>query len=120
MSPHPTEEIMADGGVRWILSDEEREHLGQLLSVEASTFANLKGNVMNRSRITCKKCGKKSGLDDMVHGAIALGIHSNGYMIDTLLHGPDQPSPAHAIDCSKCEETFEGALAWWSPSNWTF
>ncbi|KAF3085924.1 hypothetical protein TWF569_009636 [Orbilia oligospora] len=120
MSTYQTEEIMAEGGVRWILSHEEREHLGELLDVDASTFDNLKGNIMNRSRMACKKCGKLSGLDDIVHGAVELGVHTKGLMIHTLVHGPAGGSPAHAVDCSRCSEQFEGVFLWFSPSNWTF
>ncbi|KAK6516274.1 hypothetical protein TWF506_006183 [Arthrobotrys conoides] len=97
MSTYQTEEIMTEGGVRWILSHEEREHLGKLLDVDASTFDGLKGNIMNRPRMTCKKCGKLSGLDDIVHGAVELGVHTKGYMIDILVHGPSWASPAHAL-----------------------
>ncbi|KAK6357580.1 hypothetical protein TWF718_001888 [Orbilia javanica] len=118
MSSYPTEEVLAEGGVRWILSNEEREHIGKLLDVEASTFGNVKGNVMNRSRVACKKCGKLSGLDDLVYGGVGLGVHTKGLMIDTLLHGPSGASPAHALDCSRCSEQFEGVFLWFSPSNW--
>ncbi|KAK6535989.1 hypothetical protein TWF281_000236 [Arthrobotrys megalospora] len=112
MSANAMEETVYGGGVRWILSAEEREHLGELLDVEESTFDHIKGNVMNRSRIACKKCGKHSGLDDMVYGAMELGIHSKAFMVDTLVNGPSGASPAHTVACSRCDEQFEGVLSW--------
>ena len=62
--------------------------------------------------MTCSKCGKRSGLDDLVQNAIGMGIHNQGFMTDVLLNGPQKSSPPHAVDCSRCAERFDGMCTW--------
>lgn len=73
---------------------------------------------MNRERETCKDCGKQSGLDDLVHNAMGLQIHSADFMLDVLRNGPKNGSPAHELMCSGCGQMFKGAFYWAYPIKW--
>lgn len=88
------------------------------LSPTESVFAHMQGNTMNTGRMTCKCCGKRSGLDNMVHNAAQIGIHGKAFMVDVLVDGPKGQSPAHAISCSQCGETFDGMAYWLEEGNW--
>ncbi|KAI9793007.1 MAG: hypothetical protein M1835_007500 [Candelina submexicana] len=96
---------------RWLLTSTERNHIGQLLDVAPSTIPT-RGNVMTRERDTCKHCGKHSGLDDLVHNALDLQIHSPEFMLDILRNGPTNDSPGHELKCSGCGEMFDGLFRW--------
>ncbi|KAE8138406.1 hypothetical protein BDV38DRAFT_282078 [Aspergillus pseudotamarii] len=73
-------------GYRWILSDAERVHIVSLLKTWTDAIT-LRGNIMAQERRVCVYCGKHSGLDDLVHNALALGFHSDDFMLDVLQHG---------------------------------
>ncbi|KAK0749002.1 hypothetical protein B0T18DRAFT_487030 [Schizothecium vesticola] len=106
------QEVLQNGGVRWILTGDERQHIATLLGVEESTIAHIRGNIMNVCRMTCTKCQKRSGLDDMIHNAIGQGIHNKEFMVDVLVNGPKRSSPEHPLDCSRCSERFEKSCTW--------
>ncbi|KAK6356761.1 hypothetical protein TWF718_001103 [Orbilia javanica] len=97
---------------RWIMTDQERNSIARMLNVDDATAAKMKGHPMTRSRMTCKTCGKRSGVDDLVYSAQAIGVHSNEFMIDVLFNGPHGQNPSHAFDCSTCGTTFEGVVGW--------
>lgn len=67
---------------------------------------------MRQERACCKSCGKYSGLDDLVHNALSIGVHCKDFMLDVLINGPQAESPAHALSCSSCGETFDGWFEW--------
>ncbi|KAF7590131.1 hypothetical protein BBP40_003244 [Aspergillus hancockii] len=119
MTPPPaTETLHLDDettGYRWVLSDAERAHITSMLKTNTETIT-LHGNIMAQERRVCASCGKYSGLDDLVHNALALGIHSDSFMLDVLRIGPRNPSPPHDLLCSNCGELHDGAF-WWIPSN---
>ncbi|EPS42479.1 hypothetical protein H072_3582 [Dactylellina haptotyla CBS 200.50] len=106
------DEQSTEYGVRWILTETERESIASILDIDKSVLEGMEGNVMNRSRATCSGCGKRSGLDDMVHNANQLGVHDKQFMVDVLVNGPKALSPAHAMDCSECGGTFDGLFHW--------
>ncbi|KAK6513135.1 hypothetical protein TWF506_009301 [Arthrobotrys conoides] len=106
------QETITEGAVLWFLTDDERTSIANSLDVEKSTLLDLKGNVMNRARATCTGCGKHSGLDDMVHNAVEAGIHSNTFVLDVLVNGPQSMSPAHGLKCSRCDSEYEGLWRW--------
>ncbi|KAF3111411.1 hypothetical protein TWF102_007079 [Orbilia oligospora] len=106
------QEFLSSGGVRWLLTDEERTSIATLLDVEESTISHISGNIMNRPRATCTGCGKHSGLDDMVHNAVEAGIHSNAFVLNVLVKGPHAKSPAHGLKCSRCDSEYEGLWNW--------
>ncbi|KAB8253575.1 RBP protein [Aspergillus pseudonomiae] len=111
--PPPTEILHLDTatGYRWILSEAERAHIASLLKTETDAIT-IRGNIMTQERRVCAHCGKHSGLDDLVHNALALGIHSDGFMLDVLQHGPKNTSPPHNLLCSNCGEQHEGTFLW--------
>lgn len=75
---------------------------------------DLRGSKFNQQRMECAKCGKHSGLDDLIHNALAQGMHSKEFMVDILKHGTkgSGTSSAHAINCSTCGEQFAEAIDW--------
>ena len=122
-----------DGFHRWILTDDEKEHIGDLLGINGMISALLStspspfcgiahkpivsdiaihGTVMNRKRVVCKTCGKFSGLDDLVHNAKHMNIHGVRFMCDVLKNGPKGVSPLHTIWCSQCGEEHDGVFGW--------
>ncbi|KAI9702405.1 MAG: hypothetical protein M1836_000884 [Candelina mexicana] len=96
---------------RWLLTSTERNHIGQLFNAAPSTIPT-RGNVLTREREMCKHCGKHSGLDDFVHNALSLQIHSADFMLEILRNGPDKESPGHELRCSGCGEMFDGLFQW--------
>ncbi|KAF8465519.1 hypothetical protein BDZ91DRAFT_658975 [Kalaharituber pfeilii] len=103
---------MFDGAYhKWLLTDEELAHIAEMLNVDSSAITN-EGNIMNRERAACKSCGKFSGLDDLVHNALARGIHTPEFMVHVLQNGPRNQSPGHEIQCSRCGEMFDGTFFW--------
>ncbi|KAE8339053.1 hypothetical protein BDV24DRAFT_165812 [Aspergillus arachidicola] len=119
MTPPPTEILHLDTelGYRWILSDAERTHIASLLKTGTDAIT-LRGNIMAQERRVCAHCGKYSGLDDLVHNALALGIHSDDFMLDVLQHGPKNPSPPHNLFCSNCGEQHDGTFYWIPTIDW--
>ncbi|KAF8462134.1 hypothetical protein BDZ91DRAFT_662563 [Kalaharituber pfeilii] len=102
---------------KWLLTGEELSHIAEMLNVDSSVIIK-EGNIMNRERTACKSCGKFSGLDDLVHNALALGIHTPKFILHVLQNEPQNQSPGHEIQCSKCGEIFDGSF-WWIPgSDW--
>ncbi|KAG6986666.1 hypothetical protein G7Y79_00074g098630 [Physcia stellaris] len=120
-------------GYRWLLTSKERAHIAGLLNC-AGMYSSLspcpvdlppsypssqhldditlRGNIMNRERSVCKGCGKHSGLDDLVHNALYLNIHTPTFMLDVLQNGPKNDSPAHWILCSGCGVRHEEQMGW--------
>ncbi|KAF8461493.1 hypothetical protein BDZ91DRAFT_699495 [Kalaharituber pfeilii] len=110
----------SDGaGHKWLLTGEELAHIAEMLNVDSSTII-IQGNIMNRERDACKSCGKFSGLDDLVHNALARGIHTPKFIVDVLQNGPKNNSPGHEIQCSKCGEMFDGSFSWRAFGDWLF
>ncbi|KAK6517066.1 hypothetical protein TWF506_006944 [Arthrobotrys conoides] len=105
-------------GARWIMTDAERDSIVKMLDIDEVDAAQMTSHNMTRGRMTCKSCGKRSGIDDMVHSAQALGIHSKEFMVDVLIYGPHGQNPSHAFDCSKCGTTFEGVADWRAYPPW--
>ncbi|KAG8978757.1 hypothetical protein FRB94_003039 [Tulasnella sp. JGI-2019a] len=97
-------------GYRWILTDVERTHIASLLNIEESEITK-EGNIMGQDRAQCT-CGKYSGLDDLVHNALNLGVHCKNFMLNVLTNGPQGPSPAHDLSCSNCGEMYAGKFFW--------
>ncbi|EXJ58388.1 hypothetical protein A1O7_05813 [Cladophialophora yegresii CBS 114405] len=112
MSAYVDQVYREKGGVRWLLTDEERKHIVELLDTNESTVSHLKGTNMTIARMTCVKCGKRSGLDDLVHNAVEGGIHNKEFMVDVLVNGPKGASPLHHLDCSRCSERFKQMCTW--------
>ncbi|EPS39807.1 hypothetical protein H072_6337 [Dactylellina haptotyla CBS 200.50] len=108
---HIDEEIVSAGS-RWIMTEEERTHIASILNLDDITAAGMTAHNMSRSRMTCKSCGKRSGLDDLVSSADKMGIHSHEFMVDVIFNGPHGSNPMHAVDCSSCGDTFEGVVGW--------
>ncbi|KAB8230529.1 RBP protein [Aspergillus alliaceus] len=117
--PPATELLHVDDtiGYRWVLSDTERTHIASMLKTDATSIT-LRGNIMGQARRVCTNCGKHSGLDDLVHNALALGVHSDAFMLDILQNGPNNPSPAHALLCSNCGEQHERGFYWIPSVSW--
>ncbi|KAK6330473.1 hypothetical protein TWF696_003364 [Orbilia brochopaga] len=115
---HNDEVRRADGHVAWILQDPERSYIASVLDVEGS---DIQGDVlMEQPRKTCTGCGKRSGLDDMVHNSMELGIHNSKFIIDVLVHGIglDRQVPAHDVRCSRCGEPM-GRFQWSRNVSWS-
>ncbi|KAF3182288.1 hypothetical protein TWF751_007329 [Orbilia oligospora] len=106
------QEFINGGGVRWILTSEERAGITSALRIEARIINHVKGNVMTRTRSICSGCGKHSGLDDMVHNAIMSGVHDGVFIAKILVDGPQSQNPSHGLQCSRCSESFEGVYDW--------
>ncbi|PKX96287.1 RBP protein [Aspergillus novofumigatus IBT 16806] len=104
-------------GYRWILTPTERSHIAAMLNCDTSDIA-LNGNIMAQDRQVCKGCGKFSGLDDLVHNAKHLAVHSPTFMLDILKNGPKNGSPPHALSCSSCGVMYDGEFSWPFPENW--
>ncbi|KAF3316699.1 hypothetical protein TWF173_001363 [Orbilia oligospora] len=117
MSTNSNQEFLSSGGVRWLLTDEERTSIATLLDVEESTISHISGNIMNRARATCTSCGKYSGLDDMVHNAVEAGIHSNAFVLNVLVNGPHSKSPDHGLKCLRCDSEYEGLFGWYGDTH---
>ncbi|KAB8078974.1 hypothetical protein BDV29DRAFT_152357 [Aspergillus leporis] len=98
-------------GYRWILSDAERAHIASMFKTNTEAIT-LRGNIMGQERRVCASCGKHSVLDDLVQNALALGIHSDHFMLDVLQHGPKNPSPPHDLLCSNCAGL--DGICWWT------
>ncbi|KAI9778294.1 MAG: hypothetical protein M1835_004971 [Candelina submexicana] len=113
----PLTERVGTDGYRWLMTDKERNHIASLLKTDTSAIS-LRGNIMGQERKVCKSCGKHSGLDDLVHNALSLGIHSKAFMLDVLQNGPKQNSPEHELQCSTCGEMFEGMVGWIYVTPW--
>lgn len=74
--------------------------------------SSLYGNVMEQNHVPYTCCGKPSGLDDLVRNSLELGIHSNLFILDALIHGPKADSPAHELTCSGCGTQYAGMFNW--------
>ncbi|KAG9029086.1 hypothetical protein FRB95_005735 [Tulasnella sp. JGI-2019a] len=101
---------------RWILTDVERTHIASLLDIDASEITN-EGNTMHQDRAQCT-CGKYSGLDDLIHNALNLGVHCRSFMLDVLINGPQGSSPAHDLSCSHCGQMYAGKFWWYEIPDW--
>ncbi|KAK6333782.1 hypothetical protein TWF730_003965 [Orbilia blumenaviensis] len=122
MPPHAVDQEVVDDvpepGFRWIMTNEERNSVAKQLNLDDTLAAKMKGHYMNGERMTCQSCGKRSGVDDMVSSAHAMGVHAKDFMVDVLFNGVHGPNPNHAFDCSKCGTTFEGVRAWLAYPPW--
>ncbi|KAF3279133.1 hypothetical protein TWF970_004239 [Orbilia oligospora] len=112
MSATENQEFISGGGVRWILTGEERASITSALGIEAHIIDHVRGNVMTRERSVCSGCGKHSGLDDLVHNAIMAGVHDGAFILKVLVDGPQSRSPTHGLQCSHCSENFDGVYDW--------
>ncbi|KAK6509781.1 hypothetical protein TWF481_004510 [Arthrobotrys musiformis] len=114
------DEVLIEGGPGscWIMTTEERSSIAKMLDLDDDNAAKMKAHNMSRDRMTCQTCGKRSGVDDIVHSAQALGVHSTEFMVDVLMNGPKGQNPSHAFDCSQCGTTFEGVADWRAYPPW--
>ncbi|KAL4961054.1 RBP protein [Aspergillus stella-maris] len=103
------------GGFRWIITPEERAHIGSLLDCHGSDISR-PATLMVQDHKICTGCGKHSGLDDLIQNALSLGIHSASFMLDVLQNGPKKDSPAHELFCSRCGVK-HSEMFLWIPSN---
>jgi hypothetical protein len=55
-----------------------------------------------QDRVKCYGCGKLSGFDDFVAGALRDGIHSREFMIHVIGTGAENSSPPHGLQCMNC------------------
>ncbi|KAL4882960.1 hypothetical protein BJY04DRAFT_216679 [Aspergillus karnatakaensis] len=107
IAPGPISEPIPNGGYRWILTAEEREHIALMLDCNPSNIS-IKSTLMVQDRELCTGCGKPTGLDDLVENALSRGIHSPEFMADVLHNGPKSESPGHEVNCSRCGVKFTG------------
>ncbi|KAL4794199.1 hypothetical protein BDV19DRAFT_390474 [Aspergillus venezuelensis] len=102
----PLSEPSADGEYyKWNLTPKERAHMVSMLGCSADHIT-LKSSHIEQDRETCSCCGKPTGLDDLVHNALAQGMHFTEFIADVLHNGPKNGSPAHVIHCSGCGTKF--------------
>ncbi|CAG7557802.1 unnamed protein product [Fusarium equiseti] len=102
--PTPSERVPCSNGneaYRWVLTESERVHMAEMLGVD--------------------KCGKHSGLDDMVHNALYAGIHSASFLKEIVVDGkpPGNGSPAHEIFCSNCTTKHVDVGYWEGVEPWS-
>ncbi|KAG9007228.1 hypothetical protein FRB93_008051 [Tulasnella sp. JGI-2019a] len=89
----------------WSIDEAQSLRLSNLLNCDFSTLG-VSGTYVVGPQIKCHGCGKLSGLDDFVSGAFKLGIHSAKFMIDALMNGTENKTPAHKLSCCICGTTF--------------
>ncbi|EPS45516.1 hypothetical protein H072_542 [Dactylellina haptotyla CBS 200.50] len=111
-SPTFNDELQTAGGYHWLLTNEERQHIAEILEIDESNLAHVSHTPINRSRMTCTQCGKRSGLDDVVQSAHELGVHTSAFMINVLVNGLKANGPVHGMDCSRCGERFDGVFSY--------
>ncbi|KAG8883829.1 hypothetical protein FRB97_005833 [Tulasnella sp. 331] len=67
---------------------------------------HITGTYVVGPQIKCEGCGKLSGLDDFVKGALKHGIHDTKFMINALKTSRENRTPAHKLACCVCHKTF--------------
>jgi hypothetical protein len=60
-----------------------------------------------QDRVVCDNCGKLSGFDDFVAGALKDGIHTREFMIHVIETGAQNSSPPHDLQCMSCGDYYK-------------
>ncbi|KAG9037356.1 hypothetical protein FRB95_005996 [Tulasnella sp. JGI-2019a] len=96
---------LPEGVYHWKIDQDQAARLSGMLNVDFATLG-VSGTYVMHPQVECHGCGKLSGLDDFVNGALKFGIHSTKFMVDSLLGDEENKSPAHKLECCVCGTTF--------------
>ncbi|KAG8889821.1 hypothetical protein FRB98_002470 [Tulasnella sp. 332] len=105
MSSISAETDLGDGVYLWPIDKAQADRLSEMLQTDFSAM-RITGTYVVGPQIKCEGCGKLSGLDDFVKGALKYGIHDTKFMIKSLEIGEGNNTPAHKLDCCVCGRTF--------------
>ncbi|KAF4956894.1 hypothetical protein FGADI_3497 [Fusarium gaditjirri] len=98
-----------NGTYKWPIYDEEEARPTVMLGVDFKTF-DIGGTLVKQPPLNCQQCGKRSGLDDFVHGALEDGIHNTEFFL-RILRGLEsdnvRASPPHRLRCMNCDTYFK-------------
>ncbi|KAE9988995.1 hypothetical protein EG328_003311 [Venturia inaequalis] len=104
----------------WPISEREKAHLSEQLGVDFSKL-NIYGTFVQTPKEECQGCGKESGLEDFVDGALKSGVHRRDFMIKSLTHAEGRgESPPHEISCSNCGTKYKRMMQWAQSFSWTY
>jgi len=99
----------------WPIDKAQADRLSKMLDTDFYAL-KIKGTYVHGPQIQCDECGKLSGLDDFVNGALKFGIHDQAFMVKTLKEGSDNRTPPHKLHCCVCGTTFVEANSVTDPS----
>jgi len=89
----------------WVIDRNQCDRISELLQTDFEKFGISGTKVLSPPAI-CAKCGKISGFDDFISGALKSKIHTREFMINALRNPSPNFSPPHKLDCSICGDTF--------------
>ncbi|KAL3468747.1 RBP protein [Aspergillus californicus] len=99
---------------QWIMTDTEKAHIATMLDVSDAEVPLIKTRAnMFQERMVCRGCNKHSGIDDLIHNALYMDIHSKTFMLETVKGTRKSDGNIdHEIICSCCGTLHEGKVGW--------
>lgn len=86
----------------WTIDQAQSDRISKMLDFDFASLG-IKGTYLENPQLKCQSCGKLSGLDDFVSGALKLGMHNTDFMIRALIEGAPNTAPAHKLKCCVCD-----------------
>ena len=104
---------LPEGVYHWPIDKDMTARVSKMLDFDFASLG-IKGTYVLCPLLKCHSCGKTSGLDDFIYGALKVGIHNVSFMVKALVEGVENKSPAHKLWCSGCGEVFleSDAVSW--------
>ena len=97
---------LPEGAHIWPVDKAMGSRITNMLNFDFAALG-INGTYVMCPLLKCHGCGKISGLDDFVYGAMKTGIHNVAFMIKVLVdEESSNPSPPHKLWCSGCDEIF--------------
>jgi len=89
----------------WIIDKDQSDRISEMLETDFEQFGVVGTRVLT-PQYKCAKCGKLSGLDDFISGALKSKVHTREFMINALREPSTNLSPPHKLDCCVCGDAF--------------
>ncbi|KAG9011640.1 hypothetical protein FRB93_002701 [Tulasnella sp. JGI-2019a] len=102
---NPDPNNLPEGVYLWPVDKDQSDRLSAMLKTDFPAM-RITGTYVVGPQIKCEGCGKLSGLDDFISGALKYGIHDTKFMINALETGGENNTPAHKLECCVCGKTF--------------
>ncbi|KAG8889820.1 hypothetical protein FRB98_002469 [Tulasnella sp. 332] len=97
MTSSPANDL-PEGLYLWPIDEAQANRLSEMLQTDFPAM-HITGTYVVGPQIKCEGCGKLSGLDDFVKGALKHGIHDTKFMINALKTSRENRTPAHKLAC---------------------
>ncbi|KAI0822966.1 hypothetical protein BC628DRAFT_1421355 [Trametes gibbosa] len=85
----------------WLISADEQARLTALLEHDFDA-TGVVGTYVTQPPQACSRCGKETEFIDWVYTALARGVHTPGFIIESLKEGQTPKGVHHDVYCSRC------------------